>query len=322
MQIRRALDISICGKGIKTMKKNRKIWIALALAFCMTTILAVPAFADDATVTFYLDSEGTQVYQTETYTDGGRITQPEDPVSEDGSAFCGWYEDPEYTTEVNFVERKNGDQAFYARWNNRYVFEAEYTQLIGREVDGATDGNGNLYGSGYSNEPKGLQLISNNADRPAEASNDYYLHDLYRNGLYIEFIIESDRAVEDAILTLRLAGEYYDCEINDENFYVSVYPEGTEDPYDEDVVTFFEFDPISFTLERSGDYAALGTFEDYQISTEMPLVEGKNIVRLEIANSEHHGAGGTVNASAPMIDCIIIDTDAVLTWEPIESNIE
>ena len=308
-------------KGKKSMKRS-KIWIALALCFCLIAIMAVPAFADDATVTFYLDKEGTQVYETATFTDGGRITEPEAPVSEDGSAFAGWYEDPEYTTPVNFVERKSGDQAFYARWANHYVFEAEYTQLIGREVDGATDGNGNLYGSGYSNEPKGLQLISNNFDRPAEASNDYYLHDLYRNGLYIEFIIESDRAVEDAQLTLRLAGEYYDSEVTDENFYVSVYPEGTEDPYDEDVVTFFEFDPISFTLERSGDYAALGTFEDYLISTEMPLVEGKNIVRLEIANSEHHGAGGTVNATAPMIDCVIIDTDAVLTWEPIESNIE
>ena len=303
--------------------KNKKISLVLVLSICLTFIFAGFTYADgDATATFYLDKDGTQVYETVTFTDGGRITAPDDPISEDGSVFFGWYDDADYQTPSNFVERKSGDQSFYARWTNHYVFEAEYTQLIGREVDGATDGNGNLYGSGYSNEPKGLQLISNNFDRPAEASNDYYLHDLYRNGLYVEFIIESDRDVDDAILTLRLAGEYYDSEVTDENFYVSVYPEGTEDPYDEDVVTFFEFDPISFTLERSGDYAALGTFEDYLISTEMPLVAGKNIVRLEIANSEHHGAGGTVNATAPMIDCVIIDTDAVLSWEPVLSNLE
>ena len=354
------------------MKRN---WLKTGLALLMTAVLCFGGFgaaalADGETsVTFYMNDGTGDIYLTTTYTDGGRITQPEDPTPNPAAAaaapaasgevteaasgevteaadaasgevteaasgeaaaavsggeavmFGGWYADAECTTEYNFVERHNGPQEIYAKWVSEYYFEAEFTQLIDREIDGSTDGIGNLYGSGYSNEPKGLQLVVSDEARDAGSHNGYYLHDLYRNGLHIEFVITSDRDVEDATLTLWLAGEYYDCTVTDQNFYVSVRPAGA-DPWDEEITTYFEFEPIEFTMEMSGDYGAFTQFAAYEITTQMPLVKGENVVRLEIANTEHHGAGGTVNATAPMIDCISIVTNAVLTWEPIESNIE
>ena len=314
-------------------KKAFALLAALALCICC---FGVTALADgEETVTFYMNDGTDEIYLTSTYTDGGRVTQPDDPAviadtSSDGAsgeasgeaaaAFGGWYEDPECTIEYNFVERHNGPQEIYARWVSTYYFEAEFTQLIDREDD-AADNSGNLYGSGYSNETKGLQLVVSDQERNAGSHNGYYLHDLYRNGLYLEFVITSDRDVSNATLALWLAGEYYDSTVTDENFYVSVRPAGA-DVWDETITTYFEFDPIEFKMAQSGDYGSFTQFQAYEITTEMPLVKGDNVIRLEVANTEHHGAGGTVNATAPMIDCISIVTDAALTWEPIESNIE
>lgn len=45
------------------------------------------------------------------------------------------------------------------------------------------------------------------------------------------------------------------------------------------------------------------------------------VIRLEVTNNTKLGAGGTINAKAPMIDCIYVDTDANLTWKPHTENI-
>ena len=62
-------------------------------------------------------------------------------------------------------------------------------------------------------------------------------------------------------------------------------------------------------------------FQDYDIATGVSLKEGENIIRLTVTNTAEFEIG-TMQAYAPLIDCLYIETDAELTWEEQLSNIE
>lgn len=61
-------------------------------------------------------------------------------------------------------------------------------------------------------------------------------------------------------------------------------------------------------------------FTDYLMTTAFALRKGVNVVRLTVTNS-NPPYDGTMEASAPMIDCMSIFTDATLTWTPLEQNV-
>ena len=52
-------------------------------------------------------------------------------------------------------------------------------------------------------------------------------------------------------------------------------------------------------------------FENYEIGN-ITLKEGKNTIELRTTNSRDHG--GTFNAETPLVDCIYVASDSVLTW--------
>ena len=56
------------------------------------------------------------------------------------------------------------------------------------------------------------------------------------------------------------------------------------------------------------------------MATKVNLNEGENTIELVTNNSEHM-SGATMEATAPMVDCMMLYTSAELTWEPVESNI-
>lgn len=280
----------------------------LAAAILLGTLVFGTA-AQAETATFYLDKEGTEVYETVDFEGESRITPPENPEKE-GFYFAGWYLDAEYTNAYKESTKLSGDQDIYAKWLNMYTFEAEYTQLTDLPEDDLTAEFGNKIGYGYSNNVGGLQLIQAEGDSGCEASNGYYVSSLYYNGAYLEFVMESDREVEDAILTLRFSSEYYDMKLDDDNFLVLV---------NEEAVKHGEMDLSGAVTDMSS--LNKRPFTDFKVDTAIHLQEGSNTIRLQVNNSEKQGTTGTMNAIAPMIDCIYVYADAELTWEPFTGNI-
>lgn len=174
---------------------------------------------------------------------------------------------------------------------NTYVFEAEYTyldELIGYGYSGGTIGTGLIV----------LDTVS------AGASNGYYVSYLYGYGLTLTFEIESDRAVDNAVLTLRLSAEVMDILLTAETYEVVVNDLGI---WYEDI----EFNNVPTMPE-------ILPFQDFVIGN-ISLVEGTNIIELITSNTD--AMQGTMYATAPIVDCIKIYTYAELTWDPYTDNI-
>ena len=258
---------------------------------------------------FHLNDGTDDVYTTVHFEDDARISNPGKPQRE-GYFFKGWYADEACTTEFNFNERQTGNKEIYARWLQIYTFEAEYTQFTNLPASDRTAENGSKIGYGYSNNVKGLQLIMAESNSGANASNGYYVTSLYYNGAYLEFIINSDKEVTDAVLVLRLSAEYYDMHLNEENYLIMV--NDNELPYGNIDITGAITDMSSLNKRA---------FTNYTVSSTVHLEAGENVIRLEVNNDEKQGATGTMNAIAPMVDCIYVYTDATLTWEPFSDNI-
>lgn len=274
----------------------------------LTVILVcamIPASVYGFTATFTVDGED---YDTVEFEGESRITPPADPEKE-GYMFAGWtMEDGARAYKES--TKLSGDVTIEARFLKNYVFEAENTQLTDLDEDDLTADYGNKIGYGYSNNVSGLQLIAAEGDAQCDASNGYYVTSLYYNGAYLEWHITSDKAVEDAVLTLRLSCEYYDMPLTCKNFLVVVNDE--ELTY-EDITLAGAITDMSSLQKRA--------FTDHIVSKEIKLVEGENVIRLQVNNSQKQGTTGTMNAIAPMIDCITVSTDATLTWSPFANGL-
>ena len=261
------------------------------------------------TAVFHLNDGTDAVYTTVHFEDDSRIANPGTP-ERDGYFFKGWYEDAEFTKEFNFNARQTGNKEIYARWLTKYTFEAEYTQFTNLPATDRTAENGQKIGYGYSNNVKGLQLIMAEGNSGANASNGYYVTSLYYNGAYLEFNITSDKEVEDAILILRLSAEYYDMYLTEENYLIMV---------NDEEIAYGNIDVTNAITDMSSMQKR--AFSNYTVSSTVHLEAGENTIRLQVNNDEKQGATGTMNAIAPMVDCILVYTDATLTWEPFTSNI-
>ena len=75
--------------------------------------------------------------------------------------------------------------------------------------------------------------------------------------------------------------------------------------------TAIDYGKITFT-----DVPAQGTgwkpFADYPLTASVPLVEGKNTVEMITDNKDLFF--GTAESTAPMIDCITVETSCTLSW--------
>lgn len=178
-----------------------------------------------------------------------------------------------------------------------YVFEAELTNLDDVE------------GEGFSGGPSGIGMICPDNDGDWEASGEYYVGYLYVENTALTFEITSDKAVSNAKLVLRLSA------VGDGQGAITL----TDTKYTVSVNgTALEYEDISF-YDRTDAYGVYA-FEDYIISENVSLNEGKNVIKLISSNNE--SLGGTTKATAPLVDCIKITTDAKLTWEPKNSNLD
>lgn len=269
-----------------------------------TTIYASWLDASNAlTANFYWNYEGAEeeVYYTVNFESGERIGSVAEP-KRDGYAFGGWFtEDGE---EFSPAKKYEASVDFYASWQTSYTFEAEYTQLTGLTDDypDYADANGNKLGYNFSGSANGTSLIKGDNS----ASGGKYVSGLYYRGGYLEFVINSETAVENAQLRLVLGCEYADITLSAKTYRVTV---------NDETIAYTAQIKLGNGSEVSTNPGIRGSWQEVNIGN-ISLKEGENIIRLTVNNSETPaGDAGTVDAASPMVDCIKIITDAKLTME-------
>ena len=270
--------------------------ISIIILLCF--VAAFTAYADEATeyhdVTLVMNNgDEDQVLQVK---DNGRIQQPEVPENE-GNILIGWYTDEECTEKFIFSTKIDSDITLYAKWLPVFIFEAEDLLMD------------DMSGPGYSGAAYDYSMRVK--DRyEAGASNEYYISYLYArydNSAYnttCEFHVDSTADVEDVHLILRLSAEYEDITINGDDFEVIV--NDAKIGYDD------------ITFEGAADATnnnSLLPFEDYEISANVTLQEGENVILLRTANDRKQGSGGTMNSTAPVVDCLKLAAEGTeLSW--------
>lgn len=288
---------------------------------------------DQYVVTFNYIIDGTvTTLRTRKVSPGDTVSAGTTPIVE-GYKFVGkWYTDPEYTSEFDFSTPINEDYTLYIKPLKENKFEAEYSYI-----------DENKAGVGSSDNFSGLKLIFVD-NGTAEASNGYWVSGLYYEKAFIEFIITSDKDVTDAHLQLRLSAEwadmylaptsqnfggkdYYGFEISSALAKLGAGGEVEKDAqgyalFEESTKQTFDYTPIAITGAISFEQSMVDKrpFTDYLMTTAFALRKGVNVVRLTVTNS-NPPYDGTMEASAPMIDCMSIFTDATLTWTPLEQNV-
>jgi uncharacterized repeat protein (TIGR02543 family) len=249
-----------------------------------------------------LNYVGAPSIPTQILSSGSNIpARPVDPIRPNHT-FVGWATSASGQPNFNgFGTPITSDVKLYAQWRHTYIFEAEYVSLAGK------------IGCGWSGGAAGIAMINKDTitEDPdlgtnANASNGFFLSYLYCSGLFIDFVITSDRAI-DATLILRFSAEQKDPFVITDNEYL-ITVNGTKVNYG------------SITI--NGAYAALQQrklpFSDV-LSITISLNEGPNTIRF-LTNNQN-SMGGTMDATAPLIDCIKIDTYAYLTWNPVLENL-
>jgi len=224
------------------------------------------------------------------------VEKPSDPTRA-GYAFEGWYTDDSYTTAYDFSGAVSADTTIVAKWNKTvsgiqtYVFEAEDTDLTGKEGVGS---------SGVSTEQSMIQF---DADGNLHPSNSRWVGFLYKNGLSLDFYFASDTSVGDATISISVATELPGTFTFDKSNY-SVILNGRELTYDQ----------FTLTLPENSTGEAKSEFETVRLITNAFLQEGENSLIIKVNNNTTI-QGTTYQAVGPMVDCVIIETSAVLTWD-------
>lgn len=238
---------------------------------------------------------------------GEKLEKPVTP-STSVHKIIDWYSDEACTTKFDFNTAINADITIYASYDSTYVFEAEYTDLTG------------LKGKGFSHEAHGADLavpdavdnesvITIGREGLAKASNGFYVSYFYVKGLTLTFKITSDVEVNDAKLSMRLSGELiHTLTLTDEEWVVKVNGEKIE--YGSFTVDNIDTNPINDGKRE---------FQDFVVTTSMHLNAGENVITLTVNNDKP--MGGVIASTAPLIDCIKIDTTAKLSWNPQTSNL-
>lgn len=231
------------------------------------------------------------------------VARPADPTR-DGYAFIGWTVDKDTQLEYyDFTRHFTADTTLYAKWGpvgspKAYRFEAEYCDVITKGVIG-------MQGATYSGGQAGKGLIQDDAEGATKASNGYFVHFLYVKGNNLKFEINAD-AAGVANISMRLSAEYKSS--------FSIAPVGKEGvsqypvKVNGEVVDYGQIDFTNVPLQGEG----WKEFADYKLGDNIPLVAGKNTIEMITDNEDL--LYGTAASTAPMIDCITIETQQTLSW--------
>lgn len=194
-------------------------------------------------------------------------------------------------SDFDFTAPIDEDTVITAVWNKTvsgeqtWVFEAEDTDLTGK------------IGPSYSGSAQEESMIIYNDT--VGASNDRMVGYLYESGISLEFYLACDEDVDNATVTVRIAGEYITMSYNGDEYQVQVNGEAKSYP--------------TVTIEADSKTAITACDDLIQI-TGVSLKKGANLIQL-VTNNSKTIDGTTFKANAPIVDCIKITTDAVVTWD-------
>ena len=172
-----------------------------------------------------------------------------------------------------------------------FTFEAENVDLT------------YLSGHGWSNEVMGVGLLLKDT-YDAGASGGWALGYLYENGNEVEFYIDSDQDVDDVTLILR-------CTMENKSTSASL-------AWDEFEITVNDGDPLEYRTMTFDNIPGLLTVKNELLPFanktigKISLQEGENLIKLTVTNDIT--MEGTMQATAPIIDCIILKTDSGATF--------
>ena len=249
-------------------------------------------------VSFELNYKGAVKATVQKVKEGEAAVQPTTNPERVGYEFGGWYTDEACTTAVDFAAPIAANTTVYAKWTktvsgrNWYVFEAEDTNLNGKTGPGL---------SGTAGGP-GMIQVSNDLG----ASNDRFVGYQYETGCSLEFQFNSDVTISDATIVISLSAELRDFDIDPQSYKMSL--NGVD----------IEYGTISFTDVPKGTAEDLDKihalpFKEYVIIEGATLKEGLNVFSVTTTNDDAM-SGTTMLSKAPMVDCIKIETEAVLDW--------
>ena len=258
------------------------------------------------TVTLEYNYEGAPEAVEVQIEEGGALVTPNGFGREMYKA-AGWYTDAA-CTEAFDVSAITSNVRLYPKWEAltaEYIIEGEYIDLTG------------IKGVGYSNETQGTGLIQKDEDvissdgtvqrAAAGASNGYYLGYLYKRGITLTFRVYSDEATENATLKLSLGAEYWESiTLSCTDLLVSV--NGDAMTYETMVVT------------GNKGYGYPSEFNDFTVGVGVNLQQGENVITIRINNSRPMEAA--MKATAPLLDCLKIYSDTVITYTPKTSNLD
>lgn len=223
-----------------------------------------------------------------------------------------------------------------------YTFEAENTDLRGKS------------GPGASGEASGTSMASTSADPAVSGENHGFVTYLYQDGVSVNFVIESDRDVDNVQLDVRLGIESMDYYFNPSNYTIQIdscteddLKETTEggavgnwdaffmdyygpngegkDDASHEQYTIDKWDCGEIHLDGTGSNTPIA-FEDFTITKTLSLKKGYTCISLITSNSDtpvnNQGVemAGTYAAVAPCVDCIKLTTDAVLDMAVTYNN--
>lgn len=218
----------------------------------------------------------------------------EDPERE-GYEFDGWFTAAEGGEEFAFGQPVTADTTVYAHWTRvqpmeekDYVFEAEDLNLKG------------VKGPGASGQASGKSMIINKTGRGA--SGDRFVSYLYASGVTLTFELVSDMDTS-ASFAMSLSAEMRDFTMNPDNYRIVINGEDVD-------YSSISFKNVPKPTTEGSDCLQ---FRTYAIGNNIPLKKGVNTIKF-ITNNTDAMDGTTMTAMAPLVDCLKVTTDAVLTW--------